>query len=189
MQSRDWNDRSFDPSTGPIQVRVDTVEQLFNSIDPQPLNLRDLDAEIAEWITEWAEEQQHRRLPISIRVIVNDNSAHGRESLIIDGMHNHFAYRRWASGRQLSKLFREGRMSLAIGLVVMATLTTVTRLIEAPSNSAFIDLVQEGLAVAPWVAMWRPMEIFLYEWWPIRAELRTFDRLAESEIAFTQATT
>ena len=26
--------------------------------------------------------------------------------------------------------------------------------------------------------MWRPIEIFLYEWWPIRAEARLFDRLS-----------
>ena len=26
--------------------------------------------------------------------------------------------------------------------------------------------------------MWRPLEIFLYDWWPIRAEGRLFDRLA-----------
>jgi hypothetical protein len=26
--------------------------------------------------------------------------------------------------------------------------------------------------------MWRPLEIFLYEWWPIRDEARLSDRLA-----------
>jgi hypothetical protein len=26
--------------------------------------------------------------------------------------------------------------------------------------------------------MWGPLEIFLYDWWPIRAEARLFDRLA-----------
>ena len=26
--------------------------------------------------------------------------------------------------------------------------------------------------------MWRPLEIFLYDWWPIRAEARLFDRLS-----------
>ena len=27
------------------------------------------------------------------------------------------------------------------------------------------------------MAMWRPLEVFLYDWWPIRAEARLFDRL------------
>ena len=187
METRDWTDPSFDPSSGPILVRIDTVELLFNPMDPHPIQLRDLDVEVSEWITEWAEEQP-RRAPIEITIVVGDDSAHGREDLIIHGIQNHFAYRRWASARQLSGLFKTGRVSLAIGLIVFGVLTTVTRLIEAPTNSAFTDLVQEGLTIAPWVAMWRPMEIFLYEWWPIRADLRIFDRLASSTITLARPT-
>jgi hypothetical protein len=39
-------------------------------------------------------------------------------------------------------------------------------------------LTREGLVIGGWVAMWRPLEIFLYDWWPIHAEARLFDRLA-----------
>jgi hypothetical protein len=39
-------------------------------------------------------------------------------------------------------------------------------------------LMREGMVIGGWVAMWRPLEIFLYDWWPIRAERRLFDRLA-----------
>ena len=37
---------------------------------------------------------------------------------------------------------------------------------------------RESLLIGGWVAMWRPLEVFLYDWWPIRAEARLFDRLA-----------
>jgi len=33
--------------------------------------------------------------------------------------------------------------------------------------------------------MWRPLEIFLYDWWPIRAEARLFDRLAAMPVRIT----
>ena len=36
--------------------------------------------------------------------------------------------------------------------------------------------------IAGWVALWRPLEIFLYDWWPIRAEARLQDRLAEMDV-------
>jgi hypothetical protein len=26
--------------------------------------------------------------------------------------------------------------------------------------------------------MWRPLEIFLYDWWPVRGDARLFDRLS-----------
>ena len=38
-------------------------------------------------------------------------------------------------------------------------------------------IMQEGLLILGWVAMWRPLQIFLYEWWPIRTEARICDRL------------
>jgi hypothetical protein len=44
--------------------------------------------------------------------------------------------------------------------------------------STFGQVLHEGLAIAGWVAMWRPLEVFLYDWWPIRADARRFDRLA-----------
>ncbi|HKW49195.1 MAG TPA: hypothetical protein VJN70_17205 [Gemmatimonadaceae bacterium] len=40
------------------------------------------------------------------------------------------------------------------------------------------NLLRESLAIGGWVALWRPMKIFLYDWWPIRDEVSRFDRLA-----------
>ena len=183
METRDWTDREFDPSKGPILVKVSTVERLFNSLDPQPLDVRDLDVEIADWIGEWADEQR-RDAPITIEVLVADNSAAGLEPMVVSGIHNHFAYRRWASARQLSRLWRDGRISLVIGLTTLVTLTTASRLLVTSGDGASLTL-REGLAVAGWVAMWHPMQIFLYDWWPLRRELRTYQRLAEATIIFS----
>ena len=183
METRDWTDRAFDPSKGPILVKVATVEQLFNPIDPQPFDIRDLDVEVADWISEWAEEQRDQQT-ITIAVMVADGSAASREELVAEGIRNHFAYRKWATGRRLSRLWRDGRISLVIGLTALVSLTTASRLVSANGN-AWNSLLREGLAVAGWVAMWRPMELFLYEWWPIRREVRTFQRLAEATVVFT----
>jgi hypothetical protein len=40
------------------------------------------------------------------------------------------------------------------------------------------EVLRESLLIGGWVAMWRPMEIFLYDWWPIRGEARLSDRLS-----------
>jgi hypothetical protein len=28
-------------------------------------------------------------------------------------------------------------------------------------------VLREGLLIIGWVALWRPVEIFLYDWWPV----------------------
>jgi hypothetical protein len=45
------------------------------------------------------------------------------------------------------------------------------------------DVVREGLTVAGWVAMWRPMEIFLYSWWPLAGDRRLYDRLSQMRVS------
>ena len=40
------------------------------------------------------------------------------------------------------------------------------------------EIVRESLTIGGWVSMWRPLEVFLYDWWPIRNEARLSDRLA-----------
>jgi len=45
-------------------------------------------------------------------------------------------------------------------------------------NSRFAEVIREGLLIGGWVAMWRPLEVFLYDWWPIRAEAHLSDRLS-----------
>jgi hypothetical protein len=40
------------------------------------------------------------------------------------------------------------------------------------------DLIKESPLIGGWIAMWGPMGIFLYDWWPIRAEAALADRLS-----------
>jgi hypothetical protein len=48
-------------------------------------------------------------------------------------------------------------------------------------------LQQESFSIGGWVAMWRPMEVFLYAWWPVRAEARLYDRLSAMPVTIADA--
>jgi hypothetical protein len=45
-----------------------------------------------------------------------------------------------------------------------------------------MTIVSEGLLILGWVAMWRPVEIFLYDWWPELGKRRLFDRIVHMQI-------
>jgi cytidylate kinase len=49
-------------------------------------------------------------------------------------------------------------------------------------HGAFAKIVQEGLTIGGWVAMWRPLQIYLYDWWPLRAERRVLERLSRMSV-------
>jgi hypothetical protein len=44
------------------------------------------------------------------------------------------------------------------------------------------EIVRESLTLGGWVSMWRPLEVFLYDWWPIRSEAPLSDRLAKMPV-------
>jgi len=42
------------------------------------------------------------------------------------------------------------------------------------------QILREGLLITGWVAMWRPLEALLYDWWPLVQERRLRRRLREA---------
>ena len=88
-----------------------------------------------------------------------------------------------ASRRKLKRLLREGRISLVIGLAFLALAIFISDYFgRLTSNENYAWLLRESVVIGGWVALWHPLNIFLYDWWPIRAEIRMFDRLGQMEV-------
>jgi hypothetical protein len=49
-------------------------------------------------------------------------------------------------------------------------------------------ILREGLIIGGWVAMWRPMEIFLYEWWPLLRKGRLYQKLSRMHVEVRKRT-
>jgi hypothetical protein len=130
----------------------------LNAIDPSPFRQRDLDPRAEQFIVDWA----------------TDEGAALREAI-----HEYFGQRVVAAKRKLRDLFRRGRISLVIALAFLAASVMVgdaiARYLE---ESRMGEVIREGFLIGGWVAMWRPLEVFLYDWWPIRAEGRLLQRLS-----------
>jgi len=79
-----------------------------------------------------------------------------------------------------------GRTSLLIGVIFLAVAVILAGLVDrALSGTQIGALIRESMVIGGWVAMWRPLEIFLYDWWPIRAERKLFDRLSAMPVRIT----
>ena len=163
----------------PIEVRVGELRQLFNAIDPSPFRDRDLDPRAEEFIVEWARDLP-RDARLALVVHLERSAGQADEApLLGESVHQYFKQRAMDARRRLRELFRRGRISLAIALVFLgASIVVGDALARTLRDTGFADVIREGLLIGGWVAMWRPLEVFLYDWWPIRAEARLFDRLS-----------
>jgi hypothetical protein len=166
------------PASKVIEVRVAELRQLFNAIDPSPFRERDLDPRAEAFIVEWARDLPH---DAPLALVVHLGRACGPEeeaTMLGDAIHEYFRQRALDSRRQLRELFRRGRISLAIALAFLGAAMAANDIIRSVSQSRFADVFGEGLIIGAWVAMWRPLEVFLYDWWPVRAEIRLSERLS-----------
>jgi hypothetical protein len=171
--------RDLPPGCALIEVHVADLKQLFHSLDPTPFRERDLDPNAEEFIAGWARELG-ADVPLALIVHV-DRAVTDAEQVttLQSAVKEFFAERAKATRQKLRLLFRRGRTSLVIGLVCVAVSILAGNLAEdALEHTRFAGIAGESLLIGGWVAMWRPLEIFLYEWWPIRAEARLFDRLS-----------
>ncbi|MCF7979880.1 MAG: hypothetical protein K9L82_18100 [Chromatiaceae bacterium] len=170
-------------SPAQIDIRIGRVDQLFQTFDPSPFRERDLDPDATAFIVDWAREL-NRRVPIEIHLNVKDSGPErDAPEDVSAAIHCYFEHRAEVAERELRELFRFGRIYLAIGLVILVLAlfgaeVLVIKFGERPS----LALIAESLIILGWVVNWRPLEIFLYEWRPIRRDANLFRRLAAARI-------
>ena len=165
-------------SVARIEIRLRRLQQLFNSLDPSPFHERDLDRDAEDYIVESADEFP-LPTPLSLVVYLPADEFPPTESFDLPlSIHNYFAYRLSEGRRRLRLFFREGRFALGIGLAFLFVCVVLRQVALATKGGAASEIVAEGLLIVGWVAMWRPLEIFLYEWWPIRRRCRILAKLA-----------
>jgi len=161
-----------------IEIFVDRIEQLFNSMDPSPFHEKDLDHDAEEFIVSWAKEYP-RRDPLTLIVHVNQTGdAAAAQELIEKAVRNYFTYRRKLNRLEFKHLLKLGRTSLVIGLLFLALCLLVSEFMFHQKPGTFSSLVRESLTIAGWVAMWRPMQIFLYDWWPLLRVGHIYEKLS-----------
>jgi hypothetical protein len=164
-----------------IEVFVDRIEQLFNSMDPSPFHERDLDEDAEEFIVGWAREFP-RHDPVSLVIHVNQLSPHAdAQHLLETAVHNYFAYRAKLNRLEFRHLLKQGRTTLIIGLSFLALCLIASQLFRRQEGTLSI-ILREGFIIAGWVAMWRPMEIFLYEWWPLLGKKHLYEKLSRMRV-------
>lgn len=167
------------PEAGPIELRLASVAQLFHTLDPTPFREGDLAAEAEAYILAWARDLAG---DTPIRIVIHlPGDAAGAD--LGGAIRTFFGLRAEGETRALAELFRDGWAALLIGLAVLsACVLAAWQLARADGEGPLRSVLREGLVIFGWVAMWRPAQIFLYDWLPITRRRRLFRRLAAAEV-------
>ena len=173
--------KNIHPPVHQIELRIVQLSELFNSMDPTPFHHRDLDPNAEEFLESWALEfppDSRFRIIVHIEKMPPEDPA----SLVAEAIHNHFDDRSVLAKRTLRLLMQEGRTSLLIGVGFLALCLIAADLLSGFAHSTFLRLLKESLLIGGWVAMWRPLQIFLYGWWPIVRKGKIYRNLGRASV-------
>ena len=168
-----------DESSASIEIRVEKITQLFDTLDPFPVPQRDLANNIEDYVVGWARELPARP---SIKIVVHLPSAEATDQTtkqLGDAFSAFFRERAVRSRLNLKELFRIGRWSMLIGLTVLAVCLALGQFMGRLFGQGFLgQFSNESLILLAWVANWRPIEIFLYDWLPLLRRRNLYRRLS-----------
>jgi hypothetical protein len=141
-----------------IEIHVSELKQLFNAIDPSPFRERDLDPDVEEFITDWANEASPG-VAFGLAVYLDRPAGLANEPAELrEAIHEFFRHRAELSRCRLRELFRRGRMSLAIGVGVVGVSVAGGNLVGSLFSNHFAEILKESFLIGGWVAMWSPLK-------------------------------
>ncbi len=170
-----------------VEIRLSKLQQLFNSFDPSPFHEKELDPDAEEYIVSSVDEFPLAR-PLKLVIHLPDEELRLADSgKVSEAIHNYFNYRLAEARRRLRFQFREGRIALLIGLWFLFACMLVRQITTAWIDATVSQFLAEGLLILGWVAMWRPLQIFLYDWWPVRHHSALYAKLARMNVELQRA--
>lgn len=169
-----------------IDIQLTTADQLFNGRDPAPFRERDLDDDAVEHILS-AMQDLPRRTEVKIAVWITEAAPSVPASTIADALHAHFEYEVERLNRRIRDHVVQGQLSLLVGIAVLIVFLTGAELTGTMPDGHLRQVLREGLVITGWVAMWRPLDALLYDWWPLVRQRRRCRRVLAADVSVRSA--
>jgi hypothetical protein len=163
-----------------VSVRLRRLGQLFNSLDPSPFWDQDLDKDAAEFIeAEYREKpRDHAWVPNVTTYDIEGYSQHDVQEAV-----KHY-YQRSAESvrRRTRERYWIGQLAIALGVGVFLFCMLGRQLLQGLFPRGVPSVLNEGLIVLAWIALWLPTEHFVYDIAPLVRERRFLDRCAQIRV-------
>ncbi|MFO1493307.1 MAG: hypothetical protein U1F26_01430 [Lysobacterales bacterium] len=166
-----------------IDIRIRSLAQLFDSLDPSPFHEKALDRDAEAYLLDSAAE-----FPASaaLRVLIHGPAElAGHLEEIRRGLHAHFRLAHTLAVRRHQRRLRVGRLGMLLGLLVLV-IALLLRAWVADWRGPLGEALAEGLLILAWVALWRPAETALFDRWEHREQLKLLDQLATVPVEFRE---
>jgi len=169
-----------------IIIKLAHPRQLFNSFDPYPFLGDNLDEDAHKYIVAYARDAPSRdEFHIIVKVHRYEPLDEQIQLQIKEAIQNYYLQMAIQTERNLRATLRIGGYNVLIGLAVLVLCITLARLLnpDDESTNTWRMLMVQSLGMLGWVALWNPMDILLYAWWPVLSNIRLYRRISRAQIS------
>ena len=171
-------------SSATITIRIQRIEQLLDAAGPSPFRSNEtaVRSDAESYIMDAAADAGHHeplRLLIHAPVSIKPHS-----QAILGAIHAHFERARVQCQRRYQRRMHIGRGLLVMGISVLGSALLLRALLGDPGDRATVVAASEGLLILGWVALWRPLEILLFERLENHQQNALLKRLARIPVDF-----
>jgi hypothetical protein len=168
-----------------VEISLQTPRQLFNTLDPSPFHERDLDSAAERYIVDSADESAPNK-PVHLLIHLPENMiTPATAEHFQDSVQRFFTFRAKEAKLHLRRCFREGRIALLVGFMFLLSCLMIRELILPLGDGFFYDFLAEGFLITGWVALWHPLDVFLYQWWPLLSRYRLLNKISQLSVEVT----
>lgn len=163
-----------------VELRLRTLRQLFDERDPAPFRERDLDDDAVDYLLGAVSEfplRKKMKLVLRVSDEPHPNDLGSQEMSL--AIQSHFEYEIELTRRKRKALMHQGVKGAMVAMLLLTVCLTVADQIGTQMTPGHgRDLLKEGFTILGWVAWWRPMEAFLFDWWPFATRIKTLQKAA-----------
>lgn len=167
----------------PVEIRLHltSVEELFVNNNASFFHNHRLNKGAEEFIIESALALP-RKTSFLLEVYVPQAEI-TRSEEVITSIQQHFNFRKKKSERQLRRTLRLGWRSLLIAIAFLSIILLLTKAVDLflPRGGVAMT-IEELFIILGWVALWRPADLLLYEWYPHKRDIKLFRRLEQTKV-------
>ena len=167
-----------------IELAAPDYSYLFDDRDPSKFRQRDLDDDAVEYLVSSVQEVTILKLS-KVRIYFDEMEDFEKQTMVRESIHNFFAYESEMMTRKINSTLKKGVHFLLIGLSFLAFSILMSLILKQYSESFTALFFKEGFLLIGWVSMWKPINVFLYDWWPLAESRNVYKKLSEVEIEFS----
>lgn len=164
-----------------LEIKVQELRQLFDERDPAPFRQKDLDDDAADYMVSC-----FRDLPQDPEMLViyagKEIPSQFSAAEVTQALHDFFQFEAERTQRQMRFTLQTGLRSLLIGFSFLTLFSFISYVLRQQPESIMINMVKETIYLLELVSMWRPVQIFLYEWWPYIELKNIYLKLAKIKV-------